>query len=68
MKAHRVMRHRGSHIFYTIGSHMAVGLSPLRTGRPLAPRKIPGTHFCLRSRRLQGHSAAERIRSIEKNQ
>jgi hypothetical protein len=24
----------------------AVRVSPLRAGRPLSPRKIPGTHFC----------------------
>jgi hypothetical protein len=30
----------------TIGSQMAVRLSALRAGRPLPPRKIPGTHFC----------------------
>jgi hypothetical protein len=31
------------------------------------PRKIPGTHFCQRLSRPQGHSAAGRIRSIEKS-
>jgi hypothetical protein len=41
-----VLRHRGAHIFYTIGSHMAVRLSVLRAGRPLPPGKFPGTHFC----------------------
>jgi hypothetical protein len=30
-------------------------------------RKIPGTHFCLRLSQLLGHSAAGRIRSIEKS-
>jgi hypothetical protein len=36
--------------------------------RPLFnPRKIPGTHFCQRLNRPQGHSAPGRIRSIEKN-
>jgi hypothetical protein len=34
-KAHRVVRRRGSHIFYTIGSQMAVRMSALGTGRPL---------------------------------
>jgi hypothetical protein len=29
----------------TIGSQMSVRLSALRAGRPLTPRKIPGTHF-----------------------
>jgi hypothetical protein len=37
MKAHRVVRRRGSHIFYTIGSQMAVRLSAPRAGRPLPP-------------------------------
>jgi hypothetical protein len=46
---------------------MAVSLSALRAGRPLPPRKIPGTHFCERLSRPQGHSAAGRIRSIEKS-
>jgi hypothetical protein len=46
---------------------MAVRLSALRAGRPLTPRKIPGTHFCYRLSRPQGHSAAGRIRSIEKS-
>jgi hypothetical protein len=33
------------------------------TSRPLfTPRKIPGTHFCLRLSRHQGHSAAGSIR------
>jgi hypothetical protein len=54
------------HIFYIIGSQMAVR-STLRTGRPLPPRKIPGTHFCLRLRRPQGHDASGRIRSIEES-
>jgi hypothetical protein len=46
---------------------MAVRLSALRTGPPLPPRKIPDTHFCYRLSRPQGHSAAGRIRSIEKS-
>jgi hypothetical protein len=46
---------------------MAVRLSALRAGRLLPPRKIPGTHFCLRLRRPKGHSAAGTIRSIEKS-
>jgi hypothetical protein len=45
---------------------MAVRMSALRAGRPLPPRKIPGTHLCQRLSRPQGHSAAGRIRSIEK--
>jgi hypothetical protein len=54
-------------IFHVIGSQMAARLSALRTGRPLPPRKIPGTHFCLRLSRPQGHGAPGRIRSIEKS-
>jgi hypothetical protein len=46
MEAHIVVRRRGSYIFYTIGSQMAVRLSALRTGRPLLTGKIPGTHLC----------------------
>jgi hypothetical protein len=33
---------------------------------PFTPRKIPGTHFCYRQSRPQGHIAAGRIRSVEK--
>jgi hypothetical protein len=34
---------------------------------PFTPRKIPGTHFCQRLSRPQGHNAAGRITSIEKS-
>jgi hypothetical protein len=34
---------------------------------PFNTRKIPGTHFCQRQSRLQCHSVAGRIRSIEKS-
>jgi hypothetical protein len=67
MKAHRAVRRRGSHIFYTIGSQMVVRLSALHADHPLAPRKIPGTHFCQRPSWPQGHSVAGRVRSIEKS-
>jgi hypothetical protein len=66
VKAQRVVRRPGSHIFYAISSQMAVRLSALRAGRFLPPRKIPGTQFCQRLSRPQGHSEAGRIRSIEK--
>jgi hypothetical protein len=46
MEAHRVVRHQGSHIFYAVGSEVAVSLSALRVGRRLRPRKISGTNFC----------------------
>jgi hypothetical protein len=45
VEARRFVRRRGSHIFQTIGSQMAMRLSALRAGRPLPPRKIPGTDF-----------------------
>jgi hypothetical protein len=35
--------------------------------QPFTPRKIPGTHFCQKLSRPQGHSAAGRIRSTEKS-
>jgi hypothetical protein len=35
--------------------------------QPFTPRKIPGTDFCQRLSRPQGHSAAGRVRSIEKS-
>jgi hypothetical protein len=34
---------------------------------PPPPREIPGTHFCYRLSRPQGHSAAGKIKSIEKS-
>jgi hypothetical protein len=34
---------------------------------PFTPRNIPDTHFCYRMSRLQGHSAARRMRSFEKS-
>jgi hypothetical protein len=45
--------------------HMkVVRLSALRTGRLYPPGKIPGTHFCYRLCRPQGHSATETIMSV----
>jgi hypothetical protein len=38
-----------------------VRLSSLRSGRLYLPENIPGTHFCQRLSRPQGHSAAGRI-------
>jgi hypothetical protein len=40
VKAHRVLRCRGFHIFYTIGSRMVVRLSAIRAGRPLPPGRF----------------------------
>jgi hypothetical protein len=42
-----------------------VRLSALRTGRLYPSGNIPGTHFCSRLSRPQGHSAAGRIMSTE---
>jgi len=36
-------------------------LSALRTGRLYTPGNTPGTHFCQRLSRPQGHNMAERI-------
>jgi hypothetical protein len=38
----------------------------LKSRPPFTPRKIPGTHFCYRLSRPQGHRADGRIKSIEK--
>jgi hypothetical protein len=52
----------------TFSRRVAVRLSDLCASRlPFNPRKIPGTHFCWRLSWPQGHSAAGRIRSIEKS-
>jgi hypothetical protein len=45
VKAHRVVRSGDSHIFYTIGSHIAVRFISLTRRLPFTPRKISGTHF-----------------------
>ena len=46
--------------------HMkVVRLSALHTDRLYPPRNIPGTHFCYRLSRPQGHSAAGRIMSMK---
>jgi hypothetical protein len=51
---------------FSLDSRLTVGGEVSLTRRPpFTPRKIPGTHFCQRLSRLQGHSAAGRIRSIE---
>jgi hypothetical protein len=39
MEAHTVVRRRGAHIFWTIGSQMAVRLSALHAGCPLPPQE-----------------------------
>jgi hypothetical protein len=40
VEAHRVVRRRGSHIFWTIGSQMTVRLSALCTSHPLPPGRF----------------------------
>jgi hypothetical protein len=40
VEAHRVVRGRGFHIFWTFGSQMAEKLSALRAGRPLLPGRF----------------------------
>jgi hypothetical protein len=67
MKAHWVVRRRGSNIFQTIDSQMAVRLSVPRAGRPL-PQEDSWYSFLLEAESTpQGHSAAGRIRSTEKS-
>jgi hypothetical protein len=66
MEAHRVVRRRGSHIFYTISSKMAVRLSALRAGRTFSPQES-WYSFLLEVVSTQGHSAAGRITSTEKS-
>jgi hypothetical protein len=39
METHRVVRRRGSNIFWTVGSQMAVMLLALRAGRTLPPER-----------------------------
>ena len=47
--------------FKTIATLKVVRLSALRTGHLYTPGNIPGTHFCQRPSRPQGHSAVRRI-------
>jgi hypothetical protein len=54
----------GSHI--SSSRHMEVArLATLRAGRFYHPGNIPGTHFCYRLGRPQGHSAAGMIMSMK---
>jgi hypothetical protein len=64
MEAHRILRRRGSYIFYIIDSQMAARLSALPS---FTARKFPSTYFCYRLSRPQDHSASGRIRSFEKS-
>jgi hypothetical protein len=44
---------------------MLLRLSALRTGCHYPTGSIPGTHFCWKSSRPQGHSTAGRIMSVK---
>jgi hypothetical protein len=43
MEAHKVVRHGGFHIFWTVSKQVVV--SAVCAGKPFTPRKIHGTHF-----------------------
>jgi hypothetical protein len=51
--------------FQDIQHIKAARLPALRTGYLYPPEYIPGTHFCYRLSRPQGHSAARRIMSTK---
>jgi hypothetical protein len=61
------VRCRGSHIFLENRLTNGGDVASLMRRPPFNPWKIPGTHFYYRLTRPWGHSAAERIRSIEKS-
>jgi hypothetical protein len=56
VKAHKIVRRRGSHIFWTIDLHMEVRLLALRAGRLLVLISVK------RLSRPQAHDTAGRIR------
>jgi hypothetical protein len=56
----RLVRRRGSHIFYTVGSQMAVRLSALRTGSALSTGRS-WYSFLLEAESITGPSEAGRI-------
>jgi hypothetical protein len=60
---HTVLRRRGSHVFWTNGSEMAVGRSALSA---LLIRTNSGIHFSQRLRQPHGYSADGWIRWIAK--
>jgi hypothetical protein len=57
------VRRRGFHSFLDSSNGCEVVSLTLRP--PFILRKIPGTRFCYRLSRPQGHVAAERIRSTK---
>jgi hypothetical protein len=64
----RPWRRRGSHICSRQSAHRYWwSCQPYTPAAPLPSRKIPGTHFCERLSRHQGHSTAGKIPSIEKS-
>jgi hypothetical protein len=62
VEAHRVVRRFLDNLLTDGGVTVSLTRRP-----PFTPRKIPGTNFYQRLSRPQGHSAAGRIRSIEKS-
>jgi hypothetical protein len=56
-EVHSFVRRRCFHIFYKVGSQMAVKLTALLADRPLTPRKILGIRLYLKLCRPQGYSA-----------
>jgi hypothetical protein len=55
VEAHMVVRRRGSHIYYTVGSQMAVRLSALRAGRPpFTPQEDFWYSFLLEAESIPG--------------
>jgi hypothetical protein len=60
MEAHRGLRRRVSYIDNQLsdgGEVVSLARRP-----PFTPKKTPGTHFCQRLSRPQGHNAAGKIR------
>jgi hypothetical protein len=54
-----------AHTFLDNRHMKVVRLSALRTGRFYPPGNIPGTHFCYRLSRSQGHGVTETIMSMK---
>jgi hypothetical protein len=54
MKAYRIMRRRGSHIFLTMGSQMAAKMSDLHASRSLTPQENSWYSFLLEAELTPG--------------